>query len=119
MENKNVGLKVTGIMVGIIAAITALALIFSVTLLPVMKYNTAVKNAAAGNYELAVKGLYELDYKDSEKLLQEYALNAAKQVLSTENKEPASAFLTIAISSGENAEIANEAKDLYEKNFTE
>ena len=117
MENKNVGLKVTGIMVGIIAAITALALIFSVTLLPVMKYNTAVKNAAAGNYELAVKGLYELDYKDSEKLLQEYALSAAKQLLQSENKESAAAYLSLAINSGENEKISSEAKALYEKNF--
>ena len=117
MENKRVGLKVTGIMLGIIAGITALALIFSVTLLPVMKYNTAIKNAGIGNYELAVKGLYELDYKDSEKLLQEYALSAAKQALSTEGSEAAQAYLSIAISSGDNAEIANEAKDLYEKNF--
>lgn len=116
MENKRVGLKVTGIMLGIIAGITALALIFSVTLLPVMKYNTAIKNAGIGNYALAVKGLYELDYKDSEKLLQEYALSAAKQALSTEG-EDAQAYLTIAISSGDNVEIANEAKDLYEKNF--
>ncbi len=117
MENKSVGLKVTGIMVGIIAAITALALIFSVTLLPVMKYNTAVKNAGIGNYELAVKGLYELDYKDSENLLQEYALSAAKQLLKSENKEDAQAYLSLAIDSGDSEEISKEAQALYEGNF--
>ena len=117
MENKRVGLKVTGIMVGIIAAITALALIFSVTLLPVMKYNTAIKNAAAGNYELAVKGLYELDYKDSENLLQEYALGAAKQLLKSENKKDAAAYLSLAIDSGDSEEISKEAQALYEENF--
>ena len=68
MENKRIGLKVTGIVLGIIVAVVLFAVIFRFALLPVWKYNVAIDNAAKGEYALATRGMYELDYKDSAKL---------------------------------------------------
>lgn len=114
MENKRIGLKVTGIILGIIVVVTLLAVIFRFTILPVWKYNVAIDNAAKGEYALATRGLYNLDYKDSEALGQEYSLEAAKQLIEAGDTESAKMYLTVAITTGENEEIRAEATEIFE-----
>ncbi len=114
MENKRVGLKVTGIVTGIIAAVVLLAVIFRFTVLPVWKYNVAVSNAEKGNYALATRGMHNLNYKDSENLGQGYALEAGKDYIESEDTESAKLYLSVAITTGENEEIRNEAKELFD-----
>ncbi len=118
MKIKKAGLKITGIVLGMIAGVTALSIIFSITLLPVMKYNTAVKNAESGNYTLAVKGLMELksEYKDSEKKKQEYALEAGKAFLSEGNRDEALKYLDFARVYAVDKTVAEKAQRLYDEN---
>ncbi len=114
MENKRIGLKVTGIIVAIIVGVTLLAVIFRFTLLPVWKYNVAISNASKGDYALATRGMYELDYKDSEALGQEYALAAGKKLVEDGKVDEAKMYLTVAITTGENEEFRAEAVKLFE-----
>lgn len=114
MENKRIGLKVTGIVSGIIAGVVLLAVIFRFTALPLWKYNVAVSNAEKGNYALATRGMHELDYKDSENLGQSYALEAGKSFIEAGDKESAKVYLSVAITTGENEEIRDEAVKLFE-----
>lgn len=115
MDNKKVALKIVGILGGVIVCIVVLAAVFSLKIAPIMKYNTAVKNAEAGEYALAVKGLSELksEYKDSEKKKQEYALEAGKQFMEEGNTEAATAYLGFAGSLSADSELAKEAQELF------
>lgn len=115
MKKNRVGLKVFGILMIIIAAITALAIAFCITILPILKYNTAIKNAEKGNYTLAVKGLYKMDYKNSEELLQEYAFEAGKDILENGDKKSANVYFAIAATNGFDPDIEKEAYRLYEE----
>ncbi len=115
MENKRIGLKVTGIVLGIIAGVALLAVIFRFTALPVWKYNVAINNAEKGEYALATRGLYDINYKDSDVLAQKYALEAAKQLIDGGDAEMAMTYLTVAINSGDNEEVRNEAMVLYDQ----
>lgn len=114
MENevKHVGLKVTGLVLGIIAVIALIAVIFSFTALPGIKYNNAEKNAAAGNYDVAVRILNGMDYKDSAQKFGEYALEAGKQFYEAGDIDNASLYLTYAAQS-ENEEAAAEAQKYF------
>ena len=114
MDNKKIGLKVTGVVLGIIAGVVILAVIFQHTLLPVWKYNVAVSNAEKGNYALATRGMHELDYKDSANLGQSYALEAGKSFIEAGDTESAKVYLSVAITTGENEEIRAEAVKLFE-----
>lgn len=116
MKNKRIGPKVTCIVLGIIAGVALLAVIFRFTLLPVWKYNIAIENAEKGNYALATRGMHNLDYKNSEELGQEYSLEAAKQLIEEGDIESAKIYLTVAITTGENEEIRAEAVKLFEDN---
>ncbi len=115
MENKRIGLKVTGIVLGIIVGVILLAVIFRFTALPVWKYNVAINNAAKGEYALATRGLYDINYKDSDALAQEYALEAGKQFIEANDTEMAMTYLAVAINSGDNEGIRNEAMTLYDE----
>lgn len=114
MENKRIGLKVTGIVLGIIVAVVLFAVIFRFALLPVWKYNVAIDNAAKGEYALATRGMYELDYKDSENLGQSYALEAGKSFVEAGDAESAKVYLSVAVTTGDNEEIRTEAVKLFE-----
>ncbi len=115
MENKRIGLKVTGIVLGIIVGVVILAVIFRYTALPVWKYNVAISNAEKGEYALATRGLHNINYKDSDALAQEYALEAAKQFIEADDKEMAMTYLAVAINTGDNDEFRNEAMALYDE----
>lgn len=115
MENKRIGLKVTGIILGIIAVVVLLAVLFGSFVMPVWKYNVAVDNAAKGEYALATRGLYNLDYKDSEALGQKYALEAGKQYIEAADTQMAMTYLDVAINTGDNEDIRNEAKKLFDE----
>lgn len=115
MKNSKTGIKVAVIIVAIVAAITALSILFCVTVLPGMKYNTAVKNAQNGNYTLAVKGLYKLNYKNSEELLQEYAFEAGKDLYELGDKKNANIYFGIAATSGFDPDIEKQAYKLFEE----
>ncbi|MDD6763079.1 MAG: hypothetical protein PUD92_05540 [Clostridiales bacterium] len=116
MENKEdvkyVGLKVTGLVIGIIAAIALISVIFSLTVLPVIKYNNAQKNAEAGNYDVAARILYNMDYKDSKQRFGEYSLAAGEKYLSEGDIENASIYLTYALNS-ENDEASAKAQEYF------
>ena len=114
MENQRIGLKVTGIVTGIIAGVILLAVIFQHTLLPVWKYNVAVANAEKGDFALATRGMHELNYKDSENLGQNYALQAGKSFVDAGDIESAKVYLSIAVTTGEDEDIRAEAVALFE-----
>ncbi len=114
MENKRIGLKVTGIVLGIIAGVVILAFIFQKALLPVWKYNVAVSNAEKGDYALATRGMHELNYKDSANLGQSYALEAGKSFIEAGDVESAKVYLSVAVTTGDNEEIRAEAVELFE-----
>ncbi|MGM9937404.1 MAG: hypothetical protein ACI38A_08670 [Candidatus Ornithomonoglobus sp.] len=115
---KHVGLKVTGLVIGIIAAIALVSVIFSLTALPVIKYSNAQKNAAAGNYDVATRILYHMSYKDSEQKFGEYALAAGEKFLSEGDVENASIYLTYAVNS-QNEEAAAKAQEYFDKGSEE
>lgn len=122
MENKedvkHVGLKVTGLVIGIIAAIALISVIFSLTVLPVIKYNNAQKNAEAGNYDVAARILYNMDYKDSKQRFGEYSLAAGEKYLSEGDIENASIYLTYALNS-ENDEASAKAQEYFNEGSEE
>ena len=111
---KNVGLKVTGILLAIIAGIALLAVIFSYTALPVIKYNNAEKNAAAGKYDVATRILNRMTYKDSEQKFGEYALKAGEEFYNNGDFDNASLYLTYALKS-ENEEAAEKAEEYFKE----
>lgn len=113
-ENKvnHVGLKVAGLVVGIIAGIALISVIFSLTALPGIKYRNAEKNAAEGKYDVAARILYNMDYKDSKRKLGEYALIAGEEYLKKGDTDNASIYLTYAANS-ENEEAAEKAKSYF------
>ena len=115
---KYVGLKVTGLVIGIIAAIALISVIFSLTVLPVIKYNNAQKNAAAGNYDVAARILYNMDYKDSKQRFGEYSLAAGEKYLSEGDIENASIYLTYALNS-ENDEASAKAQEYFNEGSEE
>lgn len=92
-DNKNinestknrVGLKVTGIILGIIAGIVIISYIFSKTILPMMMYNNAVNQANQGNYVNAYNILTNnekiYNYKDAAAKCCEYALRIGEKYL--------------------------------------
>lgn len=113
MNNKKVAFKIIGIVVAIIVGAAALAVAFRFTILPVWKYNTAVSNAEKGEYALATRGMYQLNYKDSYNLGQEYAMNAAKQLIDAGENDAAVPYLQVAITTGENNDLRGEAIELH------
>ncbi|MGN0163212.1 MAG: hypothetical protein ACI4EA_06485 [Candidatus Ornithomonoglobus sp.] len=115
---KHVGLKVTGLVIGIIAVIALISVIFSLTALPVIKYSNAEKNAAAGNYDVAARILYHMSYKDSEQKFGEYALAAGEKYLSEGDIENAAIYLTYAVNS-QNEEAAAKAQKYFEEDSEE
>lgn len=119
-ENKvnHVGLKVTGILLAIIAGIALLAVIFSYTALPVIKYNNAEKNAAAGDYAVATRILNRMTYKDSEQKFGEYALKAGEEFLNSGDTDNASLYLTLALNS-ENEEASKKAEEYFSESENE
>ena len=117
MENRKAGLKVFGIVAAIFVVVLAMSLVFSTVFAPIMKYNTAVKNAEKGNYVLAFKGLYELkkDYEDSELKKQEYALKAGKGLLEGGNMEMALPYIDYARNMTADEALTKEAQEIYDK----
>ncbi len=111
---KHVALKVIGLVICIIAAIALISVIFSLTVLPGIKYSNAQKNAAAGNYDAAARILYKMDYKDSKQRFGEYALAAGEKYLNEGDIENASIYLTYALNS-ENEEAAAKAQEYFDK----
>ena len=113
MKTYKIGLKVTGIVLGVVAVITVLAIVFSITLMPVIKYNVAVKNASTGNYVLAAKGMHEIvDYKDADRKFQEYVFSAGKKALESGDKQTAKVYVAEAAVSTADLEISSEAQKL-------
>lgn len=119
MKNSKIGIKVFAIVAGIIIVITVLSILFCVTVLPGLKYHTAIKNAQDGNYTVAVKGLYKLNYKNSEELLQEYAFEAGKNLYEAGDKKNANVFFGIAATSGYDSDIEKQAYKLFEETSEE
>ena len=102
----------------IIAGIALLAVIFSYTALPVIKYNNAEKNAAAGKYDVATRILNRMTYKDSEQKFGEYALKAGEEFLNSGDNENASLYLTLALNS-ENEEASKKAEEYFSESENE
>lgn len=114
MTNKKLAIKVTVSLAGIIAAVVVLAVIFSFTALPVIKYKNAEKQAGMGNYDTAARILRGMKYKDSETKIGEYALIAGEKFYEAGDYDNASLYLTIAVQS-ENKEAAEKAEDYFNK----
>lgn len=114
---KNVGLKVTGILLSIIGGIVLLAVIFSFTALPVIKYNNAEKNALAGDYATAARILNKMTYKDSQQKFGEYAFKAGEEFYNNGDFDNASLYLTYALKS-ENEEAAKKAEEYFKEDNT-
>lgn len=113
---KHLGLKVAGFVIGIIAGISVISVIFSLTVIPVIKYNNANKNAALENYDVAARILVNMTYKDSEQKFGEYALAAGEKFLNEGDMEKASLYLTYAAQS-ENKEASEKAQKYLKKWF--
>lgn len=115
-ENKNdhVALKVVSILLAIIGGIILFSVIFSFTALPIIKYNNANKNAEMGKYDVSVRILNNMTYKDSEQKFGEYALKAGEKYYDEGDYDNASLYFQCAINS-ENIEAAEKAKEYFEK----
>lgn len=96
----NIALSVIGTLLGIIAVIVLLAVIFSKTILPVIMYNNAEKYADAGNYVEAYEILIKCgDYKDSPEKRGEYILIIGENCLKEGLMDEAVEYFKIAYSS--------------------
>lgn len=115
---KHVGIRVAGLVIGIIAVIALVSVIFSLTVLPVVKYSNAQKNAEAGNYDVAARILYNMSYKDSEQKFGEYALAAGEKYFNEGDMENASIYLTYALNS-ENEDAAAKAQEYFDNSSGE
>lgn len=115
---KHVGIRVAGLVIGIIAVIALVSVIFSLTVLPVVKYSNAQKNAEAGNYDVAARILYNMSYKDSEQKFGEYALVAGEKYFNEGDMENASIYLTYALNS-ENEDAAAKAQEYFDNSSGE
>ena len=93
---KHIGLKVTGIVIGILAAIVLAAVIASRAALPTMRYNMAARLAGQGDYETAAQRLKGLDYKDAQEKVDEYAAIVVKTYLDAGEEDKAIEFLRTA-----------------------
>lgn len=113
---KNVGLKVTGLVLGIISGIIIVSVIFGLTVIPVIKYHNAEKNALEGNYDAATRILVNMTYKDSEQKFGEYSLAAGEKFLNEGDLENASLYLTYAAES-ENEAAAEKAREYFNNSF--
>ena len=118
MSGKKTALIIIGILAGIMAVCTLLAIFVGVPVLKNLKYTNAQKNAEAGQYIYAI---YELegrnmdDYKDVKLKKQEYALCAAKQFISEKDYVNAEAYLTLAIVINADKDITAEANKLLKE----
>ena len=111
-----VALKVTGIIVGIIAVCVVLGIFVGVPLLRNLKYNNAVKNAEAGNYVVALEELVGIDnYKDVKEKKQTYALEAAKQFYEHGDLDSALSFIEVAENYPEDEKKTEDTTNLKEK----
>lgn len=107
---KYVGLKVAGLVIGIIAVIVLAAVIASKAALPVMRYNMSEKLAAQGDYESAAQRLKGLDYKDAQEKVDEYAAIVVKAYVDAGETEKAIEFLRTAyeLNTDEQVQHAND-----------
>lgn len=118
MSGKKAALTIIGILAGIIAVCTLLAIFVGVPVLKNMKYNNAQKNAESGQY---IAALYELEgrnmdeYKDVKLKKQEYALSAAKQFISEKDYTSAIIFLNLAIETNADKDFTSEARKLLDE----
>ncbi|MBQ3426683.1 MAG: hypothetical protein IJH37_05995 [Clostridia bacterium] len=121
MENntsKHIALKVTGLTIGIIAAIVLVAVIVSKTALPVMRYNMSQRLAESGDYESAAQRLKGLDYKDAQEKLDEYAAIVIKTYVDAGETEKAVEFIKTAyeLKTDEQVQHANEILSAAQNN---
>lgn len=116
MDGKKVALKVTGIVVGIIAVCILLGIFVGAPIFKSMKYNNAQKLAESGQFAAAVAELQgNMDsYKDATLKKQEYALEAARQFYDDKNMDAALAYLDLALN-GPDETVVKEAQILSEK----
>lgn len=117
MSGTKVALKITGILVGIIAVCVLLGIFVGAPILKGMKYNNAQKLADAGQYVEAVSELQgNMDkYKDAKLKKQEYAIEAAKQYIEEGDKNNALSILNYAISLNADKTLTDEAKKLFDE----
>lgn len=110
-----VALKVTGIIVVIIAVCVLLGIFVGAPLLRNLKYNNAVKNAEAGNYAVALEELDGIDnYKDVKEKKQTYALEAAKKFYEQGDLDSALSFIIVAENYPEDEKKAEDTAYLKE-----
>lgn len=119
MENevKHIGLKVTGIVCGIIAGIVLLAVIFAFTVMPVIKYNGAEKKAELGDYATAAEMLRGMDYKDSEQKHGEYSLKAAEEYIEKGDLNSAAIYVSYAYNS-KNKSASDKAEEYIKEYYS-
>ncbi len=99
-KKSNVALKVIGTLLGIIAGIVLIAIIFSKTVLPVIMYNNAEKYAEAENYVEAYNILVKCgDYKDAPQKRGEYILIIGETCLESGYMDEAIEYFEIAYNS--------------------
>lgn len=115
---KHVGLKVTGIVIGIIAAIVLVAVIASKAALPVMRYNMSARLAEKGDYESAAQRLKGLDYKDAQEKVDEYAAIVVKAYVDAGETDRAIEFLRTAyeLNTDEQVQHANDILSAAQNN---
>ena len=117
MSGTRVALKITGIIIGIIAVCVLLGIFVGAPIFKGMKYNNAQKLAENGQYVEAVTELQGnmSGYKDSILKKQEYAIEAAKQYIEKGDNKTALSYLDYAIKVNADKDLTDKAKKLFEK----
>ncbi len=115
MDTKKVILKIVGIIVGIIAVCTVLAIFVGAPVMRNMQYKNAEKNAQNGHYIEAIRELSGRnmdDYKDVKERKQGYAISAALEYMEKGDRDGAVEMLEYAIEINTDKELTKQAKEL-------